>query len=209
MINPEGKIVRARAWSNAGKLRSDLKELVGKVEKITLVSDLDMKQQELGFDSEIARGVIKPIQITERMANVKSVPMPSDDSYFVKLHAQASDELLENGTGKLYFAFHLDPIFEVHWNNLVAPIQYELEAGDGAKVSAASGSGPKIDEAADLDPREFLVDIENPTPETEITLTVTYFACTDEWCRSLVQKYAINLESDPSNQLSRPRSNRR
>ena len=209
VIDPEGKIVRARAWSNAETLRSDLEELIGKVEKVTQISDLSSEQQELGFDPEIARGVVEPLQIDARLENIKTVPILNEDPFFTKLHAQANADLLENGSGKLYFAFHLDPIYDVHWNNLVEPIQYELTASNNATITPAKGSGPKVNEDADQDPREFLVEVKDASTDTEITVTVKYFACSDEWCKPFTQSYTISLQRDPSNQLFRPRPNRR
>ena len=43
VIDPDGKIIRARPWSKESELRGDLEELVGKVEKRTTVADLDRK----------------------------------------------------------------------------------------------------------------------------------------------------------------------
>lgn len=209
VVDPEGNIVIARAWSNPSQLRTDLEQLVGKSETTTRISDLDIEQQELGFDLEIAQGVVKPLRIEEPMANIQSTPEPSEDPYFVKLHVQANSELLREGNGKLYFAFRLDPIYGVHWNNQVAPLEYELTASNGAKISAATGAGPQVEAKADLDPREFLVDIEGADDDTELTLKVKYSACTDEWCRPFTQEYTIRLERDRTNQLPRPRVGRR
>ncbi len=209
VIDPQGKIVLARAWSNPEQLRTDLEELVGKAEKTTQISDLGIEQQKLGFDLEIAEGVVAPMSISEQMRNIKSTPEPSDDPYFVKLHVQANSELLEDGSGKLYFAFRLDPIYKVHWNNMVAPLEYELSASDGSKISAMTGASPKVEKDADVDPREFLIDIKRASADTELSLKVKYLACTEEWCRPFTQEYTIRLESDRSNQLSRPRAQRR
>lgn len=209
VIDPDGKIVLARAWSNPTQLRTDLEELVGKSETTTEVSDLEIEQQKLGFDLEVAEGVVEPMKINEPMANIQSAAAPSEDPYFVKLHVQANSGLLREGKGRLYFAFRLDPIYDVHWNNQVAPLEYELTASDGSTISAATGESPKVEAKADLDPREFLVDIEGATDDTELTLKVKYSACTDEWCRPFTQEYTIRLERDRANQLARPRAGRR
>ena len=209
VVDPDGNIVHARAWSNPTQLRKDLEALVGKSETTTQVSDLDAEQQKLGFDLEVAEGVVAPLEINEAMANIQSTPKPSDDPYFIKLHVQANSGLLREGNGKLYFAFRLDPIYDVHWNNEVAPLEYELTASDGSKISAHTGAGPKVDAKADLDPREFLVDIEGANGDTELTLKVKYSACTDDWCRPFTQEYTIVLERDRANQMFRPRGARR
>jgi len=209
VIDPEGNIVRARAWSNPKTLRQDLVVLVGPVENPTKISDLDLKQQELGFASEIATNVVEPLKIEGKMQNIKTATQSSDDPFFAKLHAQADEGLLEDGKGKLYFALRLDPIYGVHWNNLVDPIHYEFEAADGIEFSQATGDGPKVEEESDLDPREFVVDVTGAESGTEIVLTVRYFACSDEWCKPFTQSYTITLEGDRSNQLARPTGKRR
>ena len=119
--------------------------------------------------------------------------------FYAKLRAEATRELLQTGAGKLYLGFHLDPIYHVHWNNLVAPIEYETKSPDGTTVTPASGEGPQVKEASDIDPREFLVDVEGGNASESLELTVRYFACNDAegWCIPVTQKYAITLEPDP------------
>ena len=41
VIDPDGKIVRKRFWSDADVLRGDLEELVGKSDSLTKVEDVD------------------------------------------------------------------------------------------------------------------------------------------------------------------------
>ena len=43
LLDPDGKVLRVRAWSNPTQLRRDLEEFVGPVEKPTEVADLNMK----------------------------------------------------------------------------------------------------------------------------------------------------------------------
>jgi hypothetical protein len=98
----------------------------------------------------------------------------------------------------MYIGFHMDPIYHVHWNNLVEPIRYELKPTKGTIVSPASGKGPEVKEASDIDPREFLVDIKNGKSGEPIELTAYYFACNDSegWCKPVTQRYTIYLERD-------------
>ncbi|MCP4405664.1 MAG: EF-hand domain-containing protein, partial [bacterium] len=47
-------------------------------------------------------------------------------------------------------------------------------------------------------PREFLVDLKNAKASSLLTLTVRYFACSDDpaWCRAVEQEYTIHIERD-------------
>ena len=105
----------------------------------------------------------------------------------------------ENGTGKMYLGFHLDPVHHVHWNNLAAPLEYTLGLPAGVTVSAQSGRAPKVDTVpSDSDPREFLVDVGNWSSGDVIDLQVRYFACDDQdrWCYPVAQRYSLYLQ-DP------------
>jgi hypothetical protein len=197
VFDREGKIVRLRDWSSPAELRADLEQLVGPVAKPTRVEDL-----ELRFENPprvAAHGIVPRIDVPERMHPVKATP--KDDGkypYYAKLRAEGDDGLLQTGTGKLYLGFHLDRLYNVHWNNLVAPIGYEITGGDGTTISPASGKGPKVETDADVDPREFLLEIEGGNPKKILELTIRYFACNDEegWCKSVTQSYVIHLERD-------------
>ena len=88
-----------------------------------------------------------------------------DTPFYAKLRADADASLLQSGNGKLYLGFHLDPIYRIHWNNLTEPIHVEIESPDGVEVPAAL-DGPKVEEPADADPREFLVDVSRSEEHT-------------------------------------------
>ena len=89
----------------------------------------------------------------------------------------------------MYLGFHLDPIHDVHWNNLVDPISFVVSVPDGTSVTPAKGSAPKVDQATDEDPREFLIEIDQWSGDEPLTVSVRYFACSDtqEWCRLVEQ----------------------
>ena len=196
VFDPQGKIVKMNDWSNPSRLRQDLIGLVGDVSKPTNVADLNLKTQRKA--PAAARGVVPRIQVPSGLQAVKIEPKVGKKPYYAKLRAEVDSQLLRSGSGKLYLGFHMDPIYNVHWNNLVKPIQYEITAADGVKVSPATGQGPKVKEEADIDPREFLVDIEGARTDKPIALSVKYFACNDDegWCVSVTQEYAIFLERD-------------
>ena len=198
VVDPTGKIVRMRAWSRPDELRRDLEQLVGPVEDPTRVSDLNLKIE--APPKVAASGVVPRVRVPGRMMPVKIEPQSSSQPFYMKLRAEVDQRLLRDGEGVLYLGFHPDPLYHVHWNNLVDPVKFEITAPDGITVSPATGEGPKVKEASDIDPREFLVDIKRSGDSQEpLQLAVRYFACNDEegWCVAISQEYSISLEPDP------------
>ena len=198
VVDPAGTIVRMRVWSRPDQLRSDLEELVGPVVNPTRVSDLN-----LNFEAPpkvAASGVVPRVELPGRMLPVKIEPQSSSQPFYMKLRAEVDQRFLREGEGTLYVGFFPDPLYHVHWNNLVDPVKYEISAPKGITVSPENGEGPKVKEASDMDPREFLLDIKRSGDSQEpLQLAVRYFACNDEegWCIAVSQEYSISLELDP------------
>ena len=199
VVDPEGKVVRKRSWSNAAQLRKDLEELVGPVDKPTQVADLKLKT--IPPPKVAAKGVVKRIDRPRNMRPLKIEPLIAENGkpFYAKLRAEGDSQLQRAGKGKMYLRFHMDPLYGVHWNNLTKPIRVELQMADAATVTPASLVGPKPKEPSDIDPREFLVDVDAAGSKEPIQLTVHYFACNDEqgWCVPVSQTYAIHFEADP------------
>ncbi|MFK7736805.1 MAG: hypothetical protein AB8B50_12290 [Pirellulaceae bacterium] len=180
VIDPKGKIVRMRDWSNPITLREDLIALVGPVEKPTRPSDLKLVTK---FEpTEVARGVVERVQPTGRMAAFKvETKQPFANPAYVKLRAEG------DGRGQLYLGFFVDPIYKVHWNNQAGPVQIEVEG--------QTHVGPRVSEKADADPREFLIEVKG---DATVTVTLKYVACDDEetWCKTLTQTFVVVQERD-------------
>jgi uncharacterized membrane protein YgcG len=211
IIDPEGRLVVQRRWSNPGQLRADLVRLVGAVENPTAASDIDVRFTPP--PRVAASGVVPRLQLPGGTRAVKIEPQLSEQPYYVKLRAEVDQGLLDDGIGKLYLGFHLDPLYHVHWNNLVDPLRYRIRTSDGVTIVPHRGEGPRLEEPADVDPREFLLDIERdlsdqgrflrrrrqqePQPE-QLYVSVDYFACNDEegWCKPVTQEYVVTLELD-------------
>lgn len=201
ILDPDGKIARMRVWSDPAQLRKDLEELVGPVEKPTTIADLDMQRQPP--PAVAASGVVPRLQINRRAM----IPLKLDagltfstEPFYVKLRAEAARGLMEDGYGKLYLGFHLDPIYHVHWNNLVDPIEYEIESPtDAITVVPKMDKGPQPEEPSDIDPREFLVDVFVADKTKPMKITLRYYACNDEegWCKPVTQTYRVHFEEDP------------
>ncbi len=198
IIDPDGIIVRRRAWGNAQQLRKDLAELVGPIANPTEPQELDLKQELLA--KAAPSGILKPIERPDNMKPLKVVPeiKPGGPPFYVKLRPEADLQLLSRGAGKLYLNFRMDPLYHVHWNNLAEPISIELVPAVGTTATPRDTEGPAVSEPADSDPREFLIDVQNWRSGDPIGLTVRYFACHDQegWCRPVTQHYRLQLSED-------------
>jgi Ca2+-binding EF-hand superfamily protein len=196
VLDPEGRIVHMQMWSNGARLRAVLEEHVGPVEKPTTVADLGLPPFRMRPNT---RGAVLPrIEVPGIMVPLKIEPKQNDQPFYVKLRAEAEQSVLENGSGKIYLGFHIDPIHNTHWNNLADPLHFEIKAPSPAKIIPGSGDGPKLEVESDSDPREFLISLENADPDAPLNLTVRYFACSDEpaWCKPVEQEYSIHLARD-------------
>jgi hypothetical protein len=199
VLDPDGRVIRKRGWSNPTALRKDLEELIGPVATPTTVADLNLKMEPP--PKAAASGVVERVDRPQNMQPIWVEPLIVEKGkpFYTKLRAEAEPTLTRSGSGKLYLGFHLDPLYHVHWNNLTKPIKVRLTAPDGTEVSSTTLEGPKPDVAADIDPREFLVDVTNWPIDTPIKVVVDYFACNDEqgWCLAIQQRYDLIRIQDP------------
>jgi len=205
IIGPDGKFVKVRRWSRPEELRADLEELVHEVENPTSIADIGMKRLEP--PKTAPKGIVARLQLPGRMTSIKvqpstdlslsALPLVGGEPLYVKLRAEVDSQYFQEGEGKLYLGFFLDPLYEVHWNNQVAPVIYEIEATDGVEITPLVGNGPKVEEKADADPREFLLEISGESQDP-IKLTVKYFACDDAetFCKPVTQHYLVTLQRD-------------
>lgn len=196
VLDPDGRVLRARAWSDPEQLRKDLTEFVGPVETPTEVSDLNMRFK--AAPEHAPTGVVPRIEKLGTYRALISEPQlaKTDEPFYTKLRAEADRDLLRSGKGKLYLAFLLDPLHGVHWNNLAPSMDVELSAPKGVIVTPAKLHGPKVEEEADADPREFLVHVNRGDSHEPLGMKFRYFACTDTWCRPVTQEYLITWEID-------------
>lgn len=139
IIDPEGLVAKRRSWSDPKQLRRDLEELVGPVDHITKVAELDLKT--IPPPKTAATGVVPRLKLEGRFQPAKVTPEDSQQPFYAKLRAEADETLLRKGTGKLYLGFLLDPLYNVHWNNLAAPLSYELMAPEGGGDHTNVGNG--------------------------------------------------------------------
>lgn len=205
VVDPDGNVASRRNWSDPRQLRADLEEMVGPVQNPTEASDLDLPNPEFARPT-VATGVVPGVQVPGRMLAVMLTPTGSknDLPYYAKLRVEADPGVIGGGEGTLYVGFHLDPLYEVHWNNLAPQPQFAFTAvPGGVSVNPRAADFPEVAVEADADPREFLVDVDAGGRWREghdpLELTVTYFACdnANTWCIPLTQTYEIELMVDP------------
>ena len=200
IIDAQGKVIGKRAWSRPEEIREALTRWVGPVENPTRVEDLNI--QTAPPSRAAASGVVprieKPDSAQMRPLVVKPESSEWDEPFYAKLRAEAQVDVLKSGKGKLYLGFHLDPLYNVHWNNLVRPIEVMIEAPPGVTLSSTKLSGPEVEEESDIDPREFLLNIAAEQADEPIRVKTFYYACNAEegWCRPLTQSYQVFLEMD-------------
>lgn len=193
LIDPAGKIVAAREWSDPTQLRTELETLFGKVDPPTTISDLDMKR--LPPPSEAPTGIVERVKLPTGMSPLKIKPLADQRDNTVPHYAKLRAE--SNGD-QLYLGFFLDPLYQVHWNNKAPAIEFSLRAPSGVSVTPDEGKGPKPEADADADPREFLLTVSGHSDQPML-VTVKYFACDDAetFCIPVTQSYEVNFERDP------------
>jgi hypothetical protein len=199
LINPKGRVVSRRVWSDPVQMRKDLEEVIGPVKNPTKISDLDMP--EITPAGKVARGIAPRVEMPGPMRPLIIEPLDAGRyPYYVKLRAEASDDFVggDADSGKLYLGFHLDPLYHVHWNNDAKPLEYALTVSKGTSVTPLNGKAVDLEEPADADPREFLLDIETGEDRGPIDVQVRYFACDDDntFCLPVKQSYRVKLERD-------------
>lgn len=197
VIDPEGKVVRQRFWSNPVTLRNDLTELVGEVESPTLPQDalphFSMPERE------VASGVVPRIDLPRGLSPLVMKPAESDLPTYAKLHVEATRDLLgEDQKGQLYLGLYLDPIYKVHWNNRASDIMINVKLPDGMTISESKLKGPTVEEDSDMDPRQFLVELDRAGVNEPVEVTVFYTVCDDAetFCHTITQSYTIEFRTE-------------
>ena len=144
--------------------------------------DVDNRAQmaELGLQHDTAwelyQALVEEADGDESLA-WDNLPNWSGIPFYAKLRAEATRELLDTGKGEMYIGFHLDPLYRVHWNNEVDPVEFQITAPDGVSVTPAYGVTIDPEEPTDADPREFIVQVDAKNLNQPLDLWVQYFAC--------------------------------
>ena len=200
IFSPEGEIVHALGWSNGDVLREELIKLVGSTETHTSVGDLNLNRQRSAMaEKAMQRGRVERPEFGETLVPLQiTAKGDGKQPLYVKPRVEVTQGVLQRGRGEMYLGFHLDPIHHVHWNNLAAPLQYELIVPDGVYMTPKRGAAEEVEVESDADPREFVIEITSSIPGASFDLTFHYFACSDEegWCVPVTQTYEVALVVD-------------
>lgn len=192
LISPEGEIVQAWDKLNEQDIRKALSDKVGEAPTLTTTKDLGLapiKRYEKRSNESTKITIERP----EGLNILTIEPTKPEDTYYVKLRAEADSALLETGNGKLALGFFPDPILDAHWNNLTPPMKYVLKLPQGIIASPQEASAEVGSGDSDTDPRQFWVDIKGAKPSDSIELTLHYYGCTPNMCKALTHKYIISL----------------
>ncbi|CAH8282006.1 ribonuclease BN (tRNA processing enzyme) [Mariniflexile fucanivorans] len=192
LISPQGEIIKGWGKLKEAELRQALSDKVGTANTLTTINDLDLpiiKRYEKRSNEDTNITIHRP----EGLNILAIEPKNPEDTYYVKLRAEADRELLETGNGKLGLGFFPDPILDAHWNNLTPPMKYVLELPEGVTASPQEASAEKGAGDSDTNPRQFWVEIKGAKPSDKIELTLHYYGCTSSMCKALTHKYTINI----------------
>lgn len=197
VIDPEGRLLRKRFWSDPIALRKDLVEIIGPVQKETKVEDLETVFQPKARTKVASNVVPKPImpaQLTPLVVKAKE----SEDPFFVKLRVEATPELYRGAQGQIVFTAYLDPIYNVHWNNKAGKVKLEvIDSEDSYKFNKMNFESIDVDVDADTDPRWMLGRVQRLFDEP-FQLKLTYTVCDDAetFCKEFTQEYTVFAKRD-------------
>lgn len=196
VIDPKGKVIRQRFWSNPVTLRSDLVDLIGPVETPTRIADLPVKFKP--EPRKIARGVVPRIELPQGLSPVQVKHIaPDGHPIYVKLRAELTQKPDTRGQQKLYLGFYMDPIHRVHWNNAAGPVEVVVTAPKNSGIVTTKLTGPTVEQPADVDARMFLIDVEQPSSKPgPIKVELRYVGCDDAetFCLPVTQEFTVNLK---------------
>jgi len=197
VISPKSEIVYAADRVNDDGLREALSKIIGPVRNPTSVADLNFPQlpqyRQVNVESDLR------VERPEGMVILSITPTKPEDTYYVKLRAEAEPQLLETGKGRLFLGFYPDPILGAHWNNLTPAMKYDLKLPKGMIADPATAEAKKGPGDSDSQPRQFWVNIDADKTPGDITLSLHYFGCTETMCEALTHQYTIAFEAEDKN----------
>jgi len=200
LFSSDGEEIYAGSIDEDEKLRQALVKAVGPVEAPTLPDTLpepgiepvnmpeSMLVERVNVNTKVENFI--PLQIT---------PLESRQPHYVKLRAEGNTALLESEKGKLYIGFHIDPLYQVEWNNLGEPLKYAIKTPEGV-IAPSINSAPRVtQQATDSEPREFLLEARKLDRSQPLTLQVVYSVHSPRSKSNVEvqQQYLIYLAKDP------------
>ena len=192
VFSPENEIAYAADRMNHDGLRRALVELVGPVENPTNKEDLVFPELPRFPPKNITNEI--RVERPQGLVILKTTPTKPEETYFVKLRAEAEKSVLETGKGDLYLGFFPDPIHDAHWNNLSPPMQYVFELPEGVTIDPPTKEANKGPGDSDTEPRQFKLKVESDGKPADVKLKINYFACSPGMCVAKSHEYTISFE---------------
>jgi len=192
VISPESEIAYAADRMNGDGLRRALIDLIGPVENPTSVQDMEFPVLKRFPPTNITNDI--RVERPQGLVILKSTPTKPEDTYYVKLRAEAEKSVIENGKGDLYLGFFPDPIHDAHWNNLAPAMKYELELPAGVTIDPPTGLAKPGPGDSDTQPRQFKLQVESDKTPGDIKLKIHYYACSPGMCEAMTHEYTIAFE---------------
>ena len=189
IISPDSEIVYAADRMNSDGVRRALIDLVGPVENPTSPQDLDFPDLPRFPPKNITNEI--RVERPQGLVILKTTPTKPEETYFVKLRAEAEKSVLETGKGDLYLGFFPDPIHDAHWNNLTPGMKYVLELPDGVTIDPPTAVANKGPGDSDTEPRQFKLKVDADGKPGDIKLKIHYYACSPGMCEAKTHEYTI------------------
>ena len=145
IIDPDGKIVRKRTWSDPEQVRKDLEELVGKVGQGHEARGRGAEGREAAGGRRPRRASSQKISRTGHVRRwspsrrSRRTARRSTRSCAPRPTPRCSTRARGSSTWGSTSTRSTGP----HWNNLKKPLRFELEVPEGVKLSVTSGESPK------------------------------------------------------------------
>jgi predicted outer membrane repeat protein len=151
---------------------------------------------------------LKPAEVVNRIKfnpakdsflPLKISPQKSKSPYYVKLRAEANNALLKNGSGKVYLGFHIDPIYNMEWNNKKDPLKYTVSTPKGVLAPSVKRAPRITGQPTDSEPREFILDARQLDLSKPLSIKIVYYVSSPHRRKreKVSQSYLVHLKPDP------------
>jgi len=200
IFSSDGKQQFAGAITEPSVFRKALENLSG-APSATIDPDLSPapKLKPISLKPAEVTGRIEFNPVIDAFVPLEISPQASRSPYYVKLRAEANGDLLNTGDGKLYLGFHVDPLYDMEWDNSKDPLKYKVYTPEGV-LAPSIKHAPRITvQPIDSEPREFLLEARNLDPSKPLSIKIEYNVTSpDRRNRDKVsQSYLIHLRPDP------------
>lgn len=192
IIGPDSEIVYAADRMNGDGVRRALIDLVGPVENPTSAQDMNFPTIPRFPPTNITNEI--RVERPQGLVILKTTPAKPEETYYVKMRAEAEKSVLETGKGDLYLGFFPDPIHDAHWNNLTPGMKYVFELPNGVTIDPPTAVANKGPGDSDTEPRQFKLKVDSNGTPADVKLKIHYYACSPGMCEAKTHEYTIAFE---------------